>query len=115
MRQTRIKELAAEADARWASQKSYLDTPGVQQPVPAIGVKDPGGYANPTEDVEKRGVRSAVGNQSELTGGEVSELKEVTPSHRTNEAKEPPWKAAPASVGEEWQPKAWKPGPKRKK
>ena len=116
VRQTRIKELAAEADARWASKQSFLDSPNVQQPVPAIGVKDPGGYAGPTGSAEKRGVRSAVESQSELAGSDVTKLKEDDElSESPGEAKKPAWKAAPSSAREEWQPKAWKPGPRKKK
>jgi NADH dehydrogenase [ubiquinone] 1 alpha subcomplex assembly factor 2 len=56
-----MQRLAAEADERWKSQPSYLDSPDRQQPKPAIGVKDPGGYVDaPTEDVHKQGVRTAV-------------------------------------------------------
>lgn len=34
MRQARIKVLAAKADARWASQPSFLDSPAMRQPDP---------------------------------------------------------------------------------
>ena len=115
MRKVRIKELAAAADARWASQKSFLDTPDLQQPVPAIGVKDPGGYASPTEDVGKRGVRSAVESQPAAAVGEALGSKEDTGLKGIGETKEPSWKAAPSGAGDGWQPKAWKPGPKKKK
>ena len=115
MRQVRIKELAAIADARWASQTSYLDSPDKQQPVPAIGMKDPGGYAGPTESARNKGVQSAVGSQPVVAGSEVSESRENEGFAGAGEIKEPPWKVAPTGTGEEWQPKAWKPGPKRKK
>lgn len=111
----RIKELAAAADARWASQKSVLDSPDLQQPVPAIGVRDPGGYSNPTEDIGKQGVRSAVGSPQELAVGKAARLQDSKELDNPRKAEEPPWKAAPANPGEDWQPKAWKPGPKRRK
>ena len=115
MRQIRIKELAAAADARWASQKSSLDSPNMQQPVPAIGVRDPGGYANATEDVSKQGVRSAVRSPQKVGGGETTKLQENEELNNPRKTEEPPWKAAPATPGEDWQPKAWKPGPRRRK
>ena len=114
MRQVRIKELAAAADARWASQKSMLDSPDMQQPVPAIGVRDPGGYSNATEDAGKQGVRSAVGSPQKSAGGETVGPEDSKELSKPRKAEEPRWKVAPANPGEDWQPKAWKPGPKRR-
>lgn len=110
-RQAMMKRLAAEADERWKSIPSYLDAPNKQQPQPAIGVQDPGGYAQPTEVEEKQGVRSAV------ESGMVDEAKDGDDvrDRRTRGIKKPkenPWthlqpKGAPS---ESWQPQEWSPG-----
>lgn len=128
VRQDRLKMLAAEADARWAAKPSFLDAPGKQQgqPLPAMGVKDPGGYAPPTEPPEKEGVRNAVGGglEDNIPGTDVKmkellKTKESIPGKQTTEApreqpkpkpiKEDPWKKARGGPSEEWKPQAWDP------
>ncbi|KAF1992577.1 hypothetical protein K402DRAFT_416224 [Aulographum hederae CBS 113979] len=42
VRQARMKQLAAAADARWASQPSYLDPPSKTQPIPGLAFGDSG-------------------------------------------------------------------------
>jgi hypothetical protein len=61
-----MKELAEQADERWRSQESFLDAPRTQQPAPAIGTKDPGGYVPMTEPESKQGVASAVEEQEKV-------------------------------------------------
>lgn len=105
-RQAMMKRLAAEADERWKSIPSYLDAPSKQQPQPAIGVEDPGGYAQPTEPVEKQGVRSTVESEA---------VDEGTAKERTREKKKPkenPWAhlQPKGTPGESWQPQEWSPG-----
>jgi len=113
LRQERMKTLAEEADARWASQPSFLDSPDKQQPAPAIGVKDPGGYVDQTEPDSVEGVRSAVGDP-----GEVQKSSEGRPTDegrfkgRAKDRHENPFnKAQAGSPGEGWQPQSWTPGP----
>ena len=64
-RQAQMRQLAADADARWNSVPSFLDGPNKQQPPPAVALNDPAGYMhnNQTEPTENEGVRSAVGDQ----------------------------------------------------
>jgi NADH dehydrogenase [ubiquinone] 1 alpha subcomplex assembly factor 2 len=120
-RRERMKELAEQADERWRSQESFLDAPRTQQPAPAIGVKDPGGYVGMTEPESKQGVRSAVEEPEKI--GEAMAGEKVDEGRFRGEGKqrpqkgkkegEAPWanqlpKGAP---GEKWQPEAWTPGP----
>lgn len=130
VRQERLKVLAAEADARWAAKPSFLDKPGQQrgQPLPAIGVKDPGGYAPPTEPPEKQGVRNAIGGGLEDnvqgTNTKMKDLlepedrqspdttgasKQKSPPPEAKVYKEDPWKKARGGPSEEWVPQAWDP------
>lgn len=120
-----MKELAAQADERWRAQESFLDAPRTQQPAPAIGTRDPGGYAPMTEPEEKQGVRSAVEDQEKVAkavrGEETDEgrfrgeARERVPAEKKQMGKkqgEAPWaknlpKGAP---GETWQPESWTPG-----
>lgn len=107
-----MKQLAAKADERWASIPSFLDSPDKQQPAPAIGVKDPGGYVDQTEPDKTEGVRSAVGNQEEVQGS--SDGAPVDEGRFKGEAKdkqENPWnKVQRGGPGEGWQPQTWSPG-----
>jgi NADH dehydrogenase [ubiquinone] 1 alpha subcomplex assembly factor 2 len=117
-----MKELAEQADERWRSQESFLDAPRTQQPAPAIGVKDPGGYAPMTEPESKQGVSSAVEEPEKvgeaMAGEKVDEgrFRGEDTQERPQKGKkegEAPWasqlpKGAP---GEKWQPEAWTPGP----
>lgn len=131
VRQEQLKLLAAEADARWAAKPSFLDAPNKQQPLPAIGVKDPGGYAPPTGPPEKEGIRNAVGGGlgdnvrgSKKTMKDLLESEEVpdisletqpTDKHEystiptSKPPKEDPWKKARGGPSEGWKPKAWNP------
>ncbi|PSK60697.1 putative NADH ubiquinone oxidoreductase subunit NDUFA12 [Elsinoe australis] len=112
IRQSRVKQLAAEADARWASKPSFLDPPTKQQATPAIGVKDPGGYVQQTEPTQNEGVRSAVGSHEEVeasTSGEPKDegrFKGAAKDRKPNPFNQPQ-QGAP---GEGWQPQSWTPG-----
>jgi NADH dehydrogenase [ubiquinone] 1 alpha subcomplex assembly factor 2 len=131
VRQEQLKVLAAQADARWASKKSYLDAPdrpvntsyleapGKEggQTVPALKVKDPGGY---TEDTRPNG--SHTGNKVEGSQAEEPGSKMQTPDGKrhpftrgertrqiTKEKMEDSWKKSGGGPSEEWQPQAWDP------
>ena len=114
-----MKELAAEADERWNSKESFLDAPQRQQPVPAIGTKDPGGYVPMTEPEDKQGVASGVEEQEKvgraLEGEKVDEGRfRGEGSERRTDKKdgEAPWASQlpKGSPGESWQPSSWTPG-----
>jgi len=111
-RQAQMKQLAAQADARWASVPSFLDSPDKQQPAPAIGVKDPGGYVQQTEPEKNEGVRSAVGDHEEVEGSVKGQpIDEGRFKGKTKDKQENPWnKAQRGGPGEGWQPDTWSPG-----
>lgn len=114
-RQAMMKQLAAEADERWNSKPSFLDAPSRQQPQPAIGVQDPGGYAPPTEPEAKQGVRNAVEGQEKVNDAmEGKSEDEGRFKGRTKERKrEPnPWadRRPKGGPNEQWQPAEWMPG-----
>ena len=112
-----MKQLAARADERWKSVPSFLDAPNRQQPQPAIGVKDPGGYAPQTEPEAKQGVASAVEGQGKANevvreGKEGKEVDEGGFKGTTREKEPAPWEDGrrKGSPGEDWQPQSWAPG-----
>lgn len=113
-RQANMLQLAAEADARWNSVPSFLDSPNKQQPAPAIGVQDPAGYMhnNQTEPTENEGVRSAVGDEGEVKA--ATEGRTVDEGRFKGKAKDKdanPWKQrSRKGPGEDWQPQSWSPG-----
>jgi len=137
VRQQNLKVLAAEADARWAPKPHVLDSPGQArgQPLPALEIKDHGGYAEPTELEDKVGVRSAVGGLEDMAqrtetttpGGIGKEARtskmqvpngirhhfnerpgqEKSPKAKEKKEKEDPWKQARGGPSEDWQPQPW--------
>ncbi|KAF2156082.1 hypothetical protein K461DRAFT_318701 [Myriangium duriaei CBS 260.36] len=111
IRQDRVKQLAAEADARWASQPSFLDAPTKQQPAPAIGVKDPGGYIQQTEPTETEGVRSAVGSPEEVAGSTQGRPKDEGKfkGKAKDKGSSPFKRPQQGAPGEGWQPQSWSP------
>lgn len=122
VRQRNLKMLAAQADARWAAKPSFMDAPHQSQPLPALEVKDPGGYESLQERRDavatpetkgdcKHADQQGVKTQIPGTGG--NRLNE-TPAHEKKKFKEEnalqqddPWKAARGGPSEEWQPQAW--------
>lgn len=116
-----MKQLAAQADERWRSQESFLDAPDLQQSAPAIGVKDPGGYAQQTEPEERAGVKSAVDTPSvvdESTGGAPRDERKLEgkTGKKTREREDSPWaNARRGAPGEDWQPQSWSPGPAQRR
>lgn len=111
-----MKELAAEADERWNSKESFLDAPQRQQPVPAIGTKDPGGYVPMTEPEDKQGVSSGVEEQEKvgraMDGQKVDEGRFRGETSERPKDGEAPWASQlpKGSPGESWQPSSWTPG-----
>ena len=112
-----MKGLAARADERWKSVPSFLDPPERQQPQPAIGVKDPGGYAPQTEPETKQGVASAVEDQGKVDevvkeGKDGKQVDEGRFKGKTREREPAPWDQAKkgGAPGQDWQPQSWSPG-----
>ena len=143
-RQMNIKLLAARADERWAAKPSALDAPDKQQPVQMLESRDPksgvvqtnvgaelrsrGGEARSAEARQEEGERPAHDMRPDVTpGAEAPQkdtgLSEEAPAFKAKKKmrinKEPkedsPWKqAAAGNPGDDWQPKAWAPPPRRR-
>ncbi|KAL7627205.1 hypothetical protein AAE478_003981 [Parahypoxylon ruwenzoriense] len=105
-RQERIKMLAAEADARWASKPSYLSAPNVprkgeeSEPVPPPGTSK----VQPQKQAARESpTRNEQGPETQQTG--ISTTKDT----------DDPWKRARGAPGETWQPEVWTPTSARKR
>lgn len=104
-----MKQLAADADARWAAKPSALDMPPEAQSAPQLSPRDPAGYAPQTEPEEREGVRNAAGAPEEVKAS--TEGKENVDQGRfkgdTKEKSPAPWQESASS--QEWQPDSWAP------
>lgn len=112
-RQAQMKQLAQQADERWNSVPSFLDSPERQQPAPAIGVKDPGGYVQQTEPEQSEGVRSAVEGPEKVADaseGRPQDEGRFRGATKEKQAKENPWHKQQGGPSEGWQPQSWTPG-----
>lgn len=108
-----MKQLAAKADERWNSVPSFLDSPKKQQPAPAIGVQDPGGYVQQTEPTEHEGVRSAVDDADKVeasTEGQPKDEGRFKGQAKEKKPKGNPWQRPQGAPSENWQPQEWSPG-----
>ena len=126
VRQQNLKVLAAQADARWAAQPSFLDAPGRErgQPVAALETKNPRFHAEPSVPGEKN-KQATEPTTEKLTGAEEYKRAKLFPDGMPapsglrpgeedgrgpiteKKTKEDPWKQARGGPSEEWQPKAW--------
>ncbi|OWP06012.1 hypothetical protein B2J93_1769 [Marssonina coronariae] len=126
VRQRQLKILAAQADARWAAKPSFLDTPERSQPLPALEVKDPGGYDSVQHRSEAVGVpdggkeiNAEIGEggiEMQAPNGISHPFGKTSPQEKQRrgeehaprkEIKEDPWKNARGGPSEEWQPETW--------
>ena len=112
-RQAMLKQLAARADERWKSIPSFRDPPKLQQPVPAIGVNDPGGYVAPEGQLEsEESMANAVASQ-ESNDAPKSQPSDAVAKREARERRheQSPWKAPQKGApSENWQPDSWTPG-----
>jgi len=112
VRQSRMKVLAAEADARWAAKPSLSDAPA-----PAQGTDNPAGNTsgdgerNATSPIDEKRTNNAgptvAGEDREASWRKLQEDEKA----RGKKASEPndPWKRARGGPSEGWQPKGWDP------
>lgn len=114
-RQENLKYLAAKADDRWNSQKSYLDAPEeTGQLQPLLQPRNEDRYGAGTQgDRAPEGLdttSSAVESETEqLAHRQEDDLG--TKSRRTPRQSKPnPWAQAAGNPGESWQPQQWQPG-----
>ncbi|KAH8700070.1 hypothetical protein GQ44DRAFT_632471, partial [Phaeosphaeriaceae sp. PMI808] len=98
-RQDRIKVLASQADARWASKPSALDAPDKGQPVQML---------------QSRDLDSSAGQMNMDINQEIRDAPSAeTLKKEKNEPIHSPWKQADSS--KDWQPRGWAPAPVRSK
>ncbi|KAH7347999.1 hypothetical protein BKA66DRAFT_576357 [Pyrenochaeta sp. MPI-SDFR-AT-0127] len=121
MRQERMKVLAAQADARWASKPSALDAPDKQQPAQMLQSRDPdSGVTQPNADHDTRArVEPPQVSEEEAQGmlrdppvpASAAAAPTLTTRKRMKkEPKDSPWKKAThGNPGEDWQPQGWTP------
>jgi NADH dehydrogenase [ubiquinone] 1 alpha subcomplex assembly factor 2 len=121
VRQAQLKILAKQADERWAAKPSFLDKPReASQALPAMQLKDPGGYVEKAgaettsnlvagvndmpksmeEDIE---VKAHVPNEAQ----EQKQLGRGIASKKEKVQSKDPWKQNRGGPSETWQPKAW--------
>jgi NADH dehydrogenase [ubiquinone] 1 alpha subcomplex assembly factor 2 len=128
MRQERMKLLASQADARWASKPSALDAPDKQQPVQMLQSRDPdSGVTQMNVDQEVRDhaepPRTLEEQEAKPQSVEVPEPQQMprdppvpapTQSRKKakKEPKDSPW--GQAETSKDWQPQGWTPPPARR-
>tara|TARA_R110002003_G_scaffold25_11_gene1218 strand:- start:2496 stop:2972 length:477 start_codon:yes stop_codon:yes gene_type:complete len=136
MRQERMKVLASQADARWASKPSALDAPDKQQPVQMLQSRDPDSgvvQMNIDQEARDRKEMPQMDNQEKTLQSVDAELQAQTLPHdpqaaapapevekapvpkRKKTKKEPkdsPWGQAEPS--KDWQPTGWSPAPAKR-
>ncbi|KAF2036435.1 hypothetical protein EK21DRAFT_105753 [Setomelanomma holmii] len=134
MRQERMKVLASQADARWASKPSALDAPDKQQPMQMLQSRDPdSGVVQMNLDQEARDRTEPPrteeqGNLPESVAADIEaqstsrvpprptlEDEAASAPKRKKTKKEPrdsPWGQSEPS--KDWQPQGWSPAPARR-
>lgn len=123
IRQEQIKYLAAQADARWASKPSVLDSPDRMQPMQMLQSRHEGsGMAQQNIAQEHKG-RATPSSQirEEIEDARDDEDDRGVPTLKERkvmrkEPKDSPWKqAARGNPSDEWQPQEWKPAPAKRR
>jgi NADH dehydrogenase [ubiquinone] 1 alpha subcomplex assembly factor 2 len=134
MRQERMKMLASQADARWASKLSALDAPDKQQPVQMLKSRDPDSgvsQMNVNQEIRDSAEPPRVLEEQEVKPQPVGKNPEphqmprdppvpsadntLSAQPRKKSRKDPkdsPWKQAETS--KDWQPQGWSPAPARR-
>jgi len=117
MRQARMKQLAAQADARWAEKPSALDAPDKQQPMQMLQSKDPDSgvtQMNVEQEIRDKAAWQTEPEQTPPAPAVEDHVPDATPRKRMRkEPKDSPWKQAAQS--QEWQPQGWSPAPAKRK
>jgi NADH dehydrogenase [ubiquinone] 1 alpha subcomplex assembly factor 2 len=133
MRQERMKMLASQADARWASKPSALDAPDKQQPMQMLKSRDPDSgvtQMNADQAVRDKAEPPRTLEEQEAKPHPVAEdpkpqemprdppvpsADDALKAPRKKTKKEPrdsPW--GQAEVSKDWQPQGWTPPPARR-
>ena len=90
VRQSQMKMLAAEADARWAAKPSLIDAPGQEQ-----------GQPRPALETESRKTSATQRGRTAISAGPEKGFQE--------EKREDPFRHPRGGPSEDWRPKAWSP------
>lgn len=119
-RQQRMKTLAAQADARWASKPSMLDAPDKQQPVQMLESRDPNtGFRqmNASQEIRDEAQSLQEVREEDIEGNQADAAPTLkTRKPMQTEPKDSPWKqAVKGNPGDEWQPASWAPGPAKRR
>jgi NADH dehydrogenase [ubiquinone] 1 alpha subcomplex assembly factor 2 len=119
-RQQQMKQLAAQADARWAAKPSFLDAPDKQQPTQMLQSRDPTSGIRQTA-VDHESQPSRIPKEVEDVKDEPEQSNDA-PALKTRKlrsepkARDSPWEqATKRNSGDEWTPAAWSPAPARKR
>jgi NADH dehydrogenase [ubiquinone] 1 alpha subcomplex assembly factor 2 len=134
MRQERMKVLASQADARWASKPSALDAPDKQQPMQMLKSRDPDagvGQMNIDQEIRDKAEPPRIVEEQQAKPQPVEEHEpqqmprdppipastDDAPAAQTRKKtkkvpKDSPWKQAETS--KDWQPQGWSPAPARR-
>jgi NADH dehydrogenase [ubiquinone] 1 alpha subcomplex assembly factor 2 len=138
-RQERMKTLAAQADARWASKPSALDAPDKQQPVQMLQSRDPDSgvtQMNADEGIRDRAEPPQLLEREEARldaipaePAQPQQMPRDPPApaaedgapafvakkklRKEKEPKDSPW--AQSAQGQEWQPQGWSPAPTKRR
>ena len=120
IRQQQLKQLAAQADARWAAKPSFLDAPDKQQPTQMLQSRDPTSgirqmaadqELNPSRTPKK--VDDVIDETEESNDAPVLRTRQLRSEPK---AKDSPWKqSTKGNPGDEWTPDAWSPAPARRR
>lgn len=118
VRQARMKQLAAEADARWEAKPRVMEDPLPGQALPAQPVKD-----TPTTEETKTNTTEADKSAEMKTTPLRAESRRRRSLQRDDAAEsgyaeevdpKDPWKQARTrGPSEDWQPQAWTPNAKK--
>jgi NADH dehydrogenase [ubiquinone] 1 alpha subcomplex assembly factor 2 len=138
MRIERMKQLAAQADARWAEKPSALDAPDKQQPVQMLQSRDPDSGVTqmnadqeirdsiePPRPLDQEAARPAPVEPEQPAEPQQMPRDPPAPAAQDDapaftakkrmkkEPKDSPWKQA--AQNQEWQPQGWSPAPAKRR
>lgn len=104
-RQQQMKQLAAQADARWEAKPKMMDVPpgeSTGQPVPALEGRLARAGGKEAGQAEVTRTDAIASGEDQVPTQEKPEQKEIE--------KEDPWKkSSRGGPSEDWQPQAWSP------
>ncbi|KAF2096558.1 hypothetical protein NA57DRAFT_67259 [Rhizodiscina lignyota] len=103
VRQIQLKQLAAEADRRWAEKPSFLDPPSKQQP--SIGI---------SSDIAEPQDAQGTTPRQDGPKGKTAEQEKAAERARREEERER-WRRETGQPAPETQPEGWSPKPTRRR